>query len=71
MEKIHWIVNNLYKGVVVYEHLQHIQVEHLTVSVVLFIVMVELIALQGKMTDIARREWQCSVWENRNMLFPR
>ena len=33
-----------------------IQVEHFTVSVVVFIVMVELIALRGKMTGVARRE---------------
>ena len=37
-------------------NLQQIQVEHLTVSVVVLVVMVELIALQGKMTEVARWE---------------
>ena len=36
--------------------LQRIQVERLTVSVVAFVVTVELITLQGKMTDVAMRE---------------
>ena len=36
--------------------LQLIQVECFTVSVVAFVVTVDLIALQGKMTDVARRE---------------
>ena len=36
--------------------LQQIQVECLTVSVVAFVVTVELIALRGKMTDVARQE---------------
>ena len=36
--------------------LQRIQVERLTASVVVFVVTVELIALQGKMTDVARQE---------------
>ena len=36
--------------------LQQIQVERLTVSVVAIVVTVDLIALRGKMTDIARRE---------------
>ena len=35
---------------------QRIQVEHLTVSVVVFVVTVELIALRGKMADVAGRE---------------
>ena len=52
-------------------HIQQIlQVECLTVSVVAFVVTVELIALRGKMTDVARRECQRSAWENYNMLFP-
>ena len=51
--------------------LQRIQVERLTASVVAFVVMVELIALRVKMTDVARRECQRSAWENRNVLFPR
>ena len=51
--------------------LQRIQVERLMASVVAFVVTVELIALRGKMTDVARRECQRSAWENRNMLFPR
>ena len=36
--------------------LQRIQVECLTVSVFAFVVTVELIALRGKMTDVARQE---------------
>ena len=52
-------------------NLQGIQVERLTVSVVAFVVTVQLIALQGKMTDVARRECQRSAWENHNVLFPR
>ena len=40
-------------------------------SVVAFVVTVELIALRGKVTDVARRACQRSAWENRNMLFPR
>ena len=52
-------------------YIQRIQVERLMASVVAFVVTVELIALQGKMTDVARREFQSSAWENRNMLFPR
>ncbi len=36
--------------------LQRIQVECLTASVVAFVVTDELIALRGKMTDVARRE---------------
>ena len=36
--------------------LQRIQVECLTVSVVAFVVTVELIALRGKMTDVAWQE---------------
>ena len=36
--------------------LQRIQVELLTASVVVFVVTVELIALRGKMTDVARQE---------------
>ena len=36
--------------------IQRIQVERLTVSVVVFVVMVDLIALRGKITDVARRE---------------
>ena len=51
--------------------LQRIQVERLTVSVVAFVVTVELIALRGKMTDVARWECQRSAWENHHMLFPR
>ena len=51
--------------------IQRSQVEHLMASVVMFIVTVELIALRGKMSDVARRECQRSAWENRNMLFPR
>ena len=50
--------------------LQRIQVERLAVSVVAFIVTVELIALRRKMRDIARRECQHSAWENHNVLFP-
>ena len=50
--------------------LQQIQVERLTASVVTFVVTVELIVLQGKMTDVAWRECQRSAWEN-HMLFPR
>ena len=38
-------------------------------SVVAFVVTVELIALRGKLTDVARRECQRSAWENCNMLF--
>ena len=37
-------------------HLQRIQVECLMVSVVAFVVTVELIALRGKMADVARQE---------------
>ena len=40
----------------VVKNLQRIQVEHLMASVVAFIVTVELIALRGKMTDVARQE---------------
>ena len=36
--------------------IQRIQVECLMVSVVAFVVTVELIALRGKMTDVARQE---------------
>ena len=36
--------------------IQWIQVERLTASVVAFVVTVELIALRGKMTDVARQE---------------
>ena len=36
--------------------LQRIQVEHLMASVVAFVVTVELFALRGKMTDVARQE---------------
>ena len=43
-------------GTVKQGKMHQIQVEHLTASVVEFIVTVELIALQGKMTDVARRE---------------
>ena len=39
-----------------YNLLQRIQVERLMVSVVGFLVMVDLIALRGKITDVARRE---------------
>ena len=38
------------------QFLQRIQVECLTVSVVVFVVTVELIVLRGKMTDVARQE---------------
>ena len=37
-------------------NLQQIQVERLTVSVVAFIVTVDLIALRGIITDVAKRE---------------
>ena len=53
------------------DELHRIQVERLTASVVAFIVTVELIALHGKMTDVAWRECQRSAWENHNVLFPR
>ena len=46
-----------------FRHSQGIQAECLTVSVVAFVVTVELIALQGKMTDVARQECQRSAWE--------
>ena len=36
--------------------LQRIQVEHLMVSAVVFVVMVELTVLQGKLKDVARQE---------------
>ena len=51
--------------------LLRIQVERLTISVVAFVVTIELIVLRGKMTNVARREWQRSVWENHNVYFPR
>ena len=51
--------------------IQRIQVECLTATVVAFVVTVELIALRGKMADVARRECQRSAWENHNVLFPR
>ena len=38
------------------KYIQRIQVECLMVSVVAFVVTVELIALRGKMTDVARQE---------------
>ena len=38
------------------QDLQRIQVECLTASVVVFVVTVELIALRGKMTDVAGQE---------------
>ena len=38
------------------EYLQRIQVECLTASVVAFVVTVELIALRGKMANVARQE---------------
>ena len=40
----------------VHIHVQRIQVKRLTVSVVPFVVMVDLIALGGKVTDVARWE---------------
>ena len=40
---------------------QRIQVERLMVSVAAFVATVDLIALRGKMTDVARREWQRSI----------
>ena len=52
-------------------HIQRIQVERLMASVVALVVTVELIALRGKMTDVAMQECQRSSQENRNMLFPR
>ena len=53
------------------KYLQRIQVECLTVSVVAFVVTVELIALRGKMTDVARQEWRPSLWEKAFCGFPR
>ena len=43
-----------YGGLFMY--IQRIQVERLTATVVAFVVTVELIALRGKMTDVARQE---------------
>ena len=43
-------------GSCAFVNIQRIQVECLTVSVVAFVVTVELIALRGKMTDVARQE---------------
>ena len=51
-------------------HLQRIQVEHLTVLVIAFVVTVDLIALRGKMADVARREWQCSVVPRQKVVIP-
>ena len=38
------------------QYVQRIQVKRLTVSVVAFVVTVDLIALRGKMTNVARQE---------------
>ena len=55
-----------------FDCLQWIQVECVMgLSIVAFVAPVELIALRGKMTDVARRECQRSAWENHNMLSPR
>ena len=49
-----WIASSLFYSFLV--ELQRIQVECLMASVVAFVVTVELIALRGKMTDVARQE---------------
>ena len=49
---------------------QRIQVERLTVSVVAFVVTVDLIALRGKMTDVARRECQSFFVPRQNFVIP-
>ena len=49
---------------------QRIQVERLTVSVAAFIVTVDLVALRGKMTDVAGREWQRSFVPRQNIVIP-
>ena len=50
---------------------QLIQAERLTISVVTSIVTVELTALRGKMTDLARWGLRPSVWEKAGCRFPR
>ena len=47
-----------------------IHFERLTGSVVAFVVTVDLIALRGKMTDVARREWQRSFVPRQNIVIP-